>query len=91
MCLFPLLILADILSLNHSLEYTFLLSPVGFSSKLLNVGMALDIPDTGGNLGKCPRGEEFSRSSMTKAFNKYGENNQCLQEEWTWLVTAGLC
>lgn len=49
-----------------------MLSPLGFSSKSFNLGMVLDTPDTGGNLGKCPRGEDFSRRSLTRACAKYG-------------------
>lgn len=53
---------------------TALLSPVGLS-KSCKLGVVLETPDTGGNLGKCPQGEEFSRSSVIQAFDKYGENN----------------
>ena len=63
-----------------------MLSPVGPSSKLLNLGVVLETPETGGNLGKYPHGEEFSRSSVRQAFDKYGKDSVYKNTRIGWLL-----
>lgn len=72
--------------INHSYEHRSVLSPVGPSSKLLNLRMFVENPDTGGNLGKYPHGEEFCRSSVRQAFDKYGKNSVSENSRIGWLL-----
>lgn len=63
-----------------------MLSPAGPSSKSFNLEVVLETPDTGGNLSKCPHGEEFSRSSMIQAFDKYSRKNTYGKSRVGWLL-----
>lgn len=74
--------------INHSCEYRSMLSPVGPSSKSLNLGVVLETPETGGNLGKYPHGEEFSRSSMRQVFDKYRKDSVYKNSRIGWLLLS---